>query len=113
LFFFIYVSLLNAQAIGIGNTVFIPDASAMLEVRATNKGILIPQVALTGVNNATTISSPATSLLVYNTGTGGLSPAGYYYNAGTPVAPNWVKLQTTKEGWLLQGNAGTNPATNF
>jgi len=110
---FIYGSLLNAQAIGIGSTVFTPDASAMLEVRATNKGLLIPQVALTGVNDATTISSPATSLLIYNTGTGGLSPAGYYYNAGTPAAPNWVKLQTTKEGWLLTGNAGTNPATNF
>jgi|GEM_PF-3587173 len=95
------------QAIGVGANVFTPDASAMLEVRATNKGILIPQVALTGVNDATTIASPATSLLVYNTGTGGLSPAGYYYNAGTPAAPKWVKLQITREGWLLTGNEGT------
>jgi len=101
------------QAIGVGANVFTPDASAMLEVRATNKGILIPQVALTGVNDATTIASPATSLLVYNTGTGGLSPAGYYYNAGTPAAPNWVKLQITREGWLLTGNAGTDPTINF
>jgi hypothetical protein len=54
------------QAIGVGANVFTPDASAMLEVRAANKGILIPQVALTGVNDATTISSPATSLLVFN-----------------------------------------------
>ena len=98
---------------GIESTSITPDASAMLEVRATNKGLLIPQVALTGVNDATPISSPATSLLVYNTGTGGLSPAGYYYHAATPAAPNWVKLQTTKESWLLTGNAGTNPATNF
>jgi len=95
------------QAIGVGANVFTPDASAMLEVRATNKGILIPQVALTGVNDSTTIASPATSLLVYNTGTGGLSPAGYYYNAGTPAAPKWVKLQITREGWLLTGNEGT------
>jgi hypothetical protein len=101
------------QAIGVGANVFTPDPSAMLEVRATNKGILIPQVALTGVNDGTTISSPATSLLVYNTGTGGLSPAGYYYNAGTPAAPNWVKLQISREGWLLTGNAGTDPTINF
>jgi hypothetical protein len=52
-------------------------------------------------------------LLVYNTGTGGLSPAGYYYNAGTPSAPNWVKLQISREGWLLTGNAGTDPTINF
>jgi len=114
---FVVVSMASlpvfTQAIGVGANVFTPDASAMLEVRANNKGILIPQVALTGVNDAATIASPATSLLVYNTGTGGLSPAGYYYNAGTPAAPNWVKLQITREGWLLTGNAGTDPTTNF
>ena len=69
------------------------DASALLDVSAANKGILIPHVALTGVNDASTISSPASSLLVYNTGLGGLSPAGYYYNSSPPaVGPVWVQL---------------------
>jgi hypothetical protein len=52
-------------------------------------------------------------LLVYNTGTGGLSLVGYYYNTGTAAAPNWVKLQITNKGWLFTGNTGTNPTTNF
>ena len=40
------------------------DASAMLEVKSANKGLLIPQVALTGVNDASTITTPATNNLV-------------------------------------------------
>ncbi len=67
-----------------------PDGSAMLDVKSTNKGLLIPQIALTGVNDATTITTPATSLLIYNTATAtGVTP-GYYYNAGTPAAPAWT-----------------------
>lgn len=80
-----FQAIINAQSIGIGSTVFTPDASAMLEVRATNKGVLVPRVSLTGVNDAITVASPATSLLVFNTG--GALPAGYYYNTGTPAAP--------------------------
>ena len=57
------------------------NASAMLEVKSANKGLLIPQIALTGVNDATTITTPATSLLIYNTATAtGVTP-GYYYNS--------------------------------
>ena len=47
-------------------------------------------------------------MLVYNTGTGGLLPAGFYYNAGTPSLPNWVRLgeNTSANAWLTIGNAG-------
>ena len=84
-----------AQNLGIGPDTFDPDASAGVEMRFTNKGLLIPRVKLTSVTDATTIPSPATSLLVYNLGTGGLSTPGYYYNAGTSSSPNWVRLATT------------------
>ncbi len=64
-----------------------PDASAKLEVRSSNKGFLPPRIALTGNNDVTTIASPASGLLVYNTasaGTGSQTIApGYYYFNGT------------------------------
>lgn len=70
---------------GIGTTS--PDASARLEVSATNKGFLPPRVALTATNSANPITSPATGLLVYNTATAGTSPnnvvPGYYFWDGT------------------------------
>jgi hypothetical protein len=94
---------LFAQSVGINADGSAPNSSAMLDVSAANKGLLIPQIRLTGVNDATTISSPAASLLVYNlTTTNGLV-AGYYYNGGTAAAPVWTKLAT---GALTVGPAG-------
>lgn len=79
-----------AQNVGINATGAAPDVSAMLDVNATNKGFLMPRVALTGTTDATTITTPATSLLVYNTATAGGVVPGYYYNSGTPAAPVWT-----------------------
>jgi uncharacterized protein (TIGR02145 family) len=68
--------------------------SAMLEVNSPSKGILIPNVSLTGSTDATTITLPAVSLLVYNTATVSDVEPGYYYNSGTPVSPFWTRLST-------------------
>jgi len=102
-----------AQNVGIGSTSFTPDASAGLEIQFNNKGLLVPQIALTGENDASTILSPATSLLVYNTTVGSGLVAGYYYNAGTPAAPSWKRLTTTNDIVVADGSetivtAGTN-----
>ena len=70
----------NAQT-GIGTTT--PNASAKLEVYATNKGFLPPRISLTGTLDVATIASPATGLVIFNTATAGTSPnnvlPGYYY----------------------------------
>lgn len=79
----------NAQT-GIGTNT--PNASAKLDVSATNKGFLPPRVALTGATDASTIASPATGLLIYNTTAAGTAPnnvvAGYYYWNGA----SWVNF---------------------
>lgn len=63
--------------VGIGTSS--PNSSAMLDVFATNKGILVPRVALTSSTDQSTILSPATGLLAYNTGAAGLNFNGYVY----------------------------------
>jgi len=73
---------------GIGTTT--PNASAKLDVYATNKGFLPPRVTLTSSTDASTIASPATGLLVYNTGTNAGLRAGYYYWNGT----DWTTIAT-------------------
>lgn len=111
---------LFAQNIGVNATGGTPDISAILDVNAANKGMLVPRISLSGVNDATTVLLPATSLLVWNTNasmTGG-SGVGFYYNAGTNVAPNWIRLVNTIDinslaAWRLTGNSGTNSGANF
>lgn len=45
------------------------DASAILNIEASDKGVLLPRVALTSSTDKVTIADPTTGLLVYNTGT--------------------------------------------
>jgi len=101
---------LHAQSVGIGTAT--PHPSARLHIEDNARGLLIPNVALTGTNDVTTISGPATSLLVYNTATTtgptAVTPGFYYWDGS-----QWVRLADGGKAWLLTGNAGTNPATNF
>lgn len=92
-FLLLSVSQSFAQT-GIGTTT--PNASAKLEVYATNKGFLPPRVTLTSTTDATTIASPAEGLLVYNLGSIGLQ-AGYYFWNGA----NWATIATGS----IAGNA--------
>lgn len=95
---------LNAQT-GIGTTT--PNASAKLEVYANNKGFLPPRVSLTGSTDVSTIASPATGLLIYNTATAGSTPnnvsPGYYYYNGT----SWIQIA----GGLIIDNSKTSSFT--
>jgi hypothetical protein len=79
----------------------------ILDISATNGGLLIPRVALVSVTNP--IAAPITSLLVWNTSTSGTYPtAGFYYFNGT----DWVTFGgATDPSWLLLGNNGTIPGT--
>jgi hypothetical protein len=110
-------SLFNAARaqVGVGTTT--PDASAALHVSAANKGVLFPQVSLGSLTDGAAVPGPAPSLLVYNTNAGLAGGVGFYYNAGTAAAPQWMRLNTgtapAGAGWSLTGNAATNPATNY
>lgn len=93
--------------VGIG--VASPSAGAMLDVTATNKGVLIPRVALTSLSVLAPIVGNTTSTLVYNsntasTGTVDAVTPGYYYWNGTA----WVCLDDKTSAWSLVGNTGTN-----
>ncbi|MCX6249380.1 MAG: DUF1566 domain-containing protein [Bacteroidetes bacterium] len=97
---------LSAQ-VGINTDNSAPDPSAGLDVKFTNKGFLLPRVALTAINSADPITAPAIGLLVYNTANAGTPPnnviTGYYCWNGTqwiPVLPP----QGTNVGDMLYWN---------
>ncbi len=60
-----------------------PDNSAMLDIFATNRGLLIPRITTTARNQ---IPSPATGLLIYNTTTNQFN----FYNGSF-----WYQLEAT------------------
>ncbi|MEO6638451.1 MAG: tail fiber domain-containing protein, partial [Ginsengibacter sp.] len=92
-----------SQSVGIGTTA--PDNSALLELKATDKGFLPPR--MTAVEKAL-IPSPKPGLMIYQTdGTKGL----YVYDGSV-----WVTVSGspgTSNGWSITGNSGTLPASNF
>lgn len=74
-----------SQGVAINNDNSAPDASAMLDVKSSNKGVLIPRMSGTEISG---IVNPAHGLLVYRAD----SPEGFYYNSGTTSSPIWTPL---------------------
>ena len=103
LFFSLFVLFGHAQT-GIGTTT--PNASAKLEVSATDKGFLLPR--MTAAQRGL-ISSPANGLLVYQTD----GDAGFYVNTGTSSSVVWtrVNMDWTRTGTNLSYTAGNVSTT--
>ncbi len=103
---FLWSGNIISQNIGINATGALPNASAMLDVSSTNKGVLYPNINLTSQTDGVTIPLPATGLTVWNTNVAMPCRAGYYYNAGTPASPAWVCLKKEQDIMQMYGTAG-------
>ena len=105
---------LNAQNVGINATGAAPKASAILDVDAVDKGVLVPRISISNIDNSgAEVNAPETSLLIYNSNgaiTNG-NGSGYYYWDGS----QWSKLfdGVSNDAWELVGNSGTTAGTNF
>lgn len=107
------IFLTQAQ-VGINTTT--PDPSAILDIMATDKGILIPRVSLNNVNQSQLDGSNNTAegMLIYNTNssvTGGDGIGFYLFSGGI-----WTKLLTSNTGtgdadWFARNT--TNPANDI
>ena len=101
-FAFLLVILINfqsyAQNIGVNNPT--PHASALWDMVATDKGILIPRMTSA---QRSAIATPATGLLVYD-----LSLNKFMYYDGSA----WQQIGGAANAWGLSGNTG-NTGANF
>ena len=102
----IIVVKINAQTntfpsngkVGIGTTK--PNASSLLEIKSTNKGLLIPRMTQAQRN---AIASPANGLLIYQTD----NTKGFYYFDGSA----WKAVSTVKANLTLS-NLSASTAVN-
>jgi Chaperone of endosialidase len=91
--------------VGINKDGSTPDSSAMLDIKSTSQGILIPRMTST---QRATIKNPAKGLLVYDSST-----TTFWFHNGVA----WTELTAgaggSGSGWSLNGNSNLNPGSNF
>ncbi len=90
LFGFIQLQAQNGVAISTSSSAT-PNASAILDVQSTTQGMLIPRLDIADLSNAAPVTSPSTSLMVYNTNP--TTGPGFFYWDGSA----WVKFGGAKE----------------
>ncbi len=98
--------ILTTGQVGIGTTNV--HASAKFQVESSNKGFLQPRVTLTGTDDNSTIASPATGLMVFNTATAGsgttsVTPGVYYYSGSA-----WQRLSDTQPAVFVNGTLNSH-----
>jgi hypothetical protein len=104
--FILFAVYANAQNVGINTDGSTPDTKALLDIKGSGAGLLIPRMAW--ASRPSSLSATQNGLLIYSTDGDGTNGAGfYYYNH-----PNWLPLFDNNKGWGLKGNTGiTPPAT--
>lgn len=88
----------KAQSVAINSTGSAADASAMLDVTSTSKGLLLPRMTVAQRN---AISSPATGLMIYQTNGG----AGMYLYTGS----EWKNMSPVVDLVVTKTNSHTLP----
>jgi len=91
-----FSSNLWAQGVAINNDGSTANISAMLDVKSTDKGMLIPRMSSA---QRIAISNPATGLLVYQTD----SPEGFYYYDGS-IWNSMYSSGLNDGDWTISGN---------
>lgn len=85
-----------------------PNKDAVLDLNRTDgtntKGLLLPKVALTALNNSAPMTAHVAGMHVWNTATAGTGvnavTPGEYFNDGV----KWLRISSSQDVWLQDGN---------
>jgi hypothetical protein len=97
----------SAQSLAINTDGSTANASALLDVKSTAKGMLIPRMSSTERN---AIASPATGLLVFQNAPDSI---GFFYYDGSKWTWMFSTANADSLAWRTKGNSGTSEAANF
>jgi hypothetical protein len=101
LYFAVFSTSVASAQVKIGSNPTTINSSSILEIESTNKGVLMPRIALTAADNASPLSNHVVGMIIYNTATAGTAPnivtPGFYYNDGT----RWQVLKSSKTASVL------------
>ena len=102
---FVGLTIIATGQVGINSNNNQPDPSAMLDVSATNRGVLIPRLSTVSRN---LIPSPATGLLIYNTTTSHFN----YYNGNSWYQIEKAFISSTVGTLSAGGGVSINASAN-
>jgi hypothetical protein len=96
----LFILLVNSSSVksqvSINTTGDPPNSSAMLDVKSTSKGMLMPRMTMV---QRDAITTPATGLMIYQTD----NIAGVYCNSGTSSLPVWTMVGGNAGQWMTDG----------
>ena len=97
----------GAQSLSINTDGSTAHTSALLDVKSTNKGVLVPRMSKTEKN---AIAAPAAGLMVFQNAPDSI---GFHYYDGTKWA--WIQNSAAADSinWKTQGNIGLVDSTSF
>ncbi len=107
IFFYTATNLVFSQSVAINTDGSTANASAMLDVKSTLKGMLIPRMSRTERN---AIASPATGLIIFQNAPDSIGL--YYYNGS---GWTWILANSNSDtlAWRTGGNTGTVDGNHF
>jgi hypothetical protein len=113
LFFLCVSGFVSMAQVAINTDGSVPDNSAILDIKSTTKGVLVPRMTAA---QRDAIASPATGLLIYCSDNNL-----YFSNKGTPVSPVWIIVSSqwvtnSSNIYFKGGNVGIGtdtPAMNL
>jgi len=88
------------QSVSINNNGSAAHPSAVLDVKSSSKGFLLPRVFLNGLLDSSTIQHPAVSLLVFNTNPALEGGLGFYAWGGN----NWTLMMSAANSFVRGKN---------
>jgi hypothetical protein len=92
----------NAQSLAVNTDGSTANPSALLDVKSTNKGLLIPRMSKAQKN---AIAAPATGLLVFQNAP---DSTGFHYYDG--AGWTWLSNSVISQDWLINGNDNIGPS---
>jgi hypothetical protein len=91
--FVLFLCLDAIAQVSVNSDGSLPHSSAMLDIKSTTRGLLIPRLTMTEMNS---VSSPAAGLMIFNT-----TSSNFYFYTGT----GWGKIVGSDDGdWTISGS---------
>lgn len=103
----LFLGILASAQVKLGNNPGIVNANSLFELESTNKGLLLPRVALTSTTSFAPLAAHVSGMTVYNTATTGDVLPGIYSSNGIKWVAVAIQDASATAGGIINTSAQT------